>query len=390
MIPDTLLDRAPGWVTGDAPEAGEVVVTIATLVRNLADYPFPGRCTTDERHAIVERVQHALEQTGLLTTGHYYALEDFSASELRFLVERRLITRDLMAAPPPKGVYIAEDQAFSIMVNGNDHLCLRTQCAGHQLQEAWSRLNLIDDALAGSIDFAFSDTRGYLAADLAHVGTGLKLAQWLHLPALASMGELVQQAERLQRQHVDLRGIKAGAGAVAETAVRPVGAVPASVRGESRVSQSLSSDVEGALPGGLHESLGDLYLLNNACTLGISEEETLFNVRHSALELIAAERNARHRMMEIGGLGVEDRAGRAMGIATGARLISFTEGVTLLSSLRLGLSLDLIAGHTYEDLNELLLGSQGAHLEQSLGEHVDTMTLNQARADLFRAGLADQ
>lgn len=390
MIPGTLLDRSPGWIAGGAPEGGEVVLAVATLVRNLADYPFPGRCTTDERHAAIDRVLHALEQTGLMSGGRYYALDEFDARELRFLVERRLITRDLVTAPNPKGVFIAEDQALSIMVNGNDHLCLRVQCAGLQLQEAWSRLNLIDDALASTIDFAFNETRGYLASDLAHVGTGLKLSLWLHLPALAHIGELIQQADRLQRQHVDLRGIKAGAGGPSELPVRPAGAIASGVRGESRVNQSLCSDMEGACGGGLHEALGDLFLLTNACTLGISEEESLFNVRHSALELVAAERNARNRMVETGGLSVEDRVGRAWGTAGAARLISFTEGVTLLSSLRLGVALGLLPGIHDEHLNELLLSSQGAHLERTLGEHVEIMSLNQARADLFRATLAGQ
>jgi protein arginine kinase len=387
MMSGTLLDRSPGWIAGGAPEGGEVVLALATLVRNLADYPFPGRCTTDERHAAVDRTVHALEQTGLTSGGRYFALDEFDAHELRFLVERRLITRDLFTAPNPKGAFIAEDQALSIMVNGNDHLCLRVQCAGLQLQEAWSRLNLIDDALASTVDFAFNPARGYLTSDLAHVGTGLKLALWLHLPALASVGELVQQADRLQRQHVDLHGIKAGAGGASEAPVRPAGPLVTGVRGESRVNQSLCSDVEGACGGGLHEALGDLYLLSNACTLGISEEESLFNVRHSALELVAAERNARNRMMETGALGVEDRVGRALGIATSARLISFTEGITLLSSLRLGVALGLLPGIAYEVLNELLLSTQGAHLERTLGEQVDTMSLNQARADLFRTAL---
>src|SRR5690606_34916809 len=165
---------------------------------------------------------------------------------------------DLLAAPAPKGVFISEDQTLSVMVNGKDHLTLRAQYAGLPLQEAWSRVNLADDSLASVMDFAYAGNRGYLTADLAHVGTGLKFGVWLHLPALAGLGELAHRTEDVLRHQAVLRGIKTGTGTAGEPPVRPSDPARPAVRPESRVSQSIANDIEGACAGSLHEAAGDL------------------------------------------------------------------------------------------------------------------------------------
>ena len=49
------------------------------------------------------------------------------------------------------------------------------------------------------------------------------------------------------------------------------------------VSEALCSDSSGAVYGDVNEAQGDLYLLTNLSTLGSSEEEILFHLRHAAL-----------------------------------------------------------------------------------------------------------
>jgi protein arginine kinase len=137
-----------------------------------------------------------------------------------------------------------------------------------------------------------------------------------------------------------------------------------------------------------NEALGDLYVIENACTLGRSEEETLFHLKHLAADLITRERDARARIASEAPMQVEDRVGRALGTARGARLLALDEALSVLSSLRLGVSQGMLEQFSIQRLNDVFLGCQNAHIEMKRGHECDELTLNIERADLFRARFA--
>ena len=376
MAVDPLLDKNPIWLTDATPEAGIAVLCQCSLARNLSDFPFPARCSEDERGAVEARITDILDNLNLLSTGEYYSLPALHPNEIQFLAERRLITYDLMCTSAQCGVYVAEDQSLSIMVNGADHLCMRVMQSGLQLQEAWARLNLIDDTLGGMLDFAFDARLGYLTADLRNVGTGLKASVLLHLPGLTLTDRLSEQGERVSSEDLVLRGVKAGAGD-AETVACPTLC-------QQGADQSIYSDMDGALNCPVGEGAGDLCLLVNESTLGLSEEELVFHVHHAAEAIIAEEKAARHVLLRDSYQGLQDKIGRAQGVAAGARLMEFTEGVQVLSSLRLGVETGVVRDYTVAQMNALLFKSQGAHLGIACGQEGDPLTLNRERADLFR------
>jgi len=391
MAAGTLNATPPLWVGADAPDAAPVVVSQCTLSRNLDDFPFPGRCDDDEKRQIEERIVQVLDSTGLLANGQYYALHELDAVSTRFLAERRLITYELMGVSGAHGVYVSDDQTLSIMVNGLDHLCMRVQMAGNQLSEAWQKLSAVDDQLAGALDFAFDEKLGYLAALLDNAGTGLRAALLLHLPALQGTSGLATAFAGLDRQHVLLHGVRAG-GAEAALAMQGSGetalTAPVGQGLEAAIDQALYSDLNGALSGPLDRTVGDLSLLVNRGTLGASEEELVFHLRHTADDLLEAERRARETWIERDTVGIEDRAGRALGTARGARLLGFAESLAVLSSLRLGVVANTAPAIPLDTLNQLLLPAQGAHLEIECGAACDGLNLCIERAKLFRARLA--
>jgi protein arginine kinase len=375
MTVDTLLDRAPAWLAESGPGSGIALLCQCALVRNLADFPFPVRCSEEEKQAVEERILATLDSLGLLSHGQYYSLPSLSMKEARFLAERRLITYDLFAARGPRGVYVSDNQAMSIMVNGSDHLCLRVLLSGMQLQEAWAQVNLMDDTLRGLLDFAFDERLGFLASDLGTVGTGLKASVVMHLPALQQSNRTSEYAEQAAQERLSLRGVRIGPGTGARAVATP----------EYLLNQALFTDVEGAIGGAVQEAAGALFLLVNQSTLGISEEETLFQVRHAASDLTAAEETARAALLQEAPRGLEDLVGRARGAASGAHLLDFGEALELLSALRLGVDAQLLPQISPIQLNELMIGSQGAHLALAGGREEDPLTLSMNRADLFRS-----
>lgn len=342
---EVLLDKPGTWLSGSGPEADLALRTRGMLIRNLADLPFASDCSLEEKRTIEERVLGVLESAGLLASGQYLSLANLDEREGLLLLERRLISESLLNNTGPRGVYVSNDQSLSIMVNEEDHLRVQVHASGLQPQEVFNRLNLLDNRLDIFLDYAFDERLGYLTDDLTAIGTGLQIDVVLHLPALYLRNRVMAVEQQVRDQHHSLEA------------------------------------VQGALP----EARGDLYVLQNQRTLGRSEEEIAFHVKHLAAQIIEEERSARQTILAENPRALEDRVGRALGIARGARLLDYDEAVTLLSALRLGRALDLANGFSLADLNGLLIESQRAHIETKKGQDLDDLALSMERADLFRA-----
>ena len=370
MLLDTLQEKVPLWLSDDAPEATGAVVSQCCIARNLSDFPFPERCAEEEKKSVLDRVVTVLDNLDLFAGGHFYSLEELDDQSIRFLAERRLITYDLVKMSGARGVYVSSDQCLSIMVNGADHMCMRVLLPGLQMQAAWSRLNLMDDTLSSVLDFAYNDRLGYLTTSLGTLGTGLQASVLLHLPSVTLDGELSKQVAESKERRLSLSGLSFG--------------IPMGSKGESLgvTAGSLYSDMSGAIRCSAKETRGDLYLLSNQHTLGVSEEEVIFYVSDTASKILASESKSRERLLQESRCGVADRVGRAMGIARGAHVMDFEEAIMLLSSLRLGVATELLSGYSIELLNTLLISSQSAHLEMTECGH--GLNLAMRRADLFR------
>ncbi len=345
---DTLQEKPAEWMNGAGPEADIAPFTCLRLKRNLADFPYTAQCTLDEKRAVEERISGVIEGLNLLATGAYFSLAEADRRDKLFLRERFLAGAALQEADGPSGVYIADDQGLSISINEKNHLTLTGIASGLQLQEVWSRLNLIDDMLAAALDYAFSARLGYLTASLRDVGTGLNIGVALHLPGMRAAGLIPSvTADVTARRH----------------------------------SLTAFFRADGS-------ALEDTFVLSNASTLGRSEEEALFHLKHVAGQLIAQEREARARIRSAAPLQLEDRVGRALGIARHARLLATAEADSLLSSLRLGVSAGLLDQFSLQQINDVFVVSQNAHIEVKCGHGCDEYQFNVERADLFRARFA--
>ncbi len=345
---ETLRDKKAEWMSASGAEADIAVYTRCRLHRNLADFPFPGQCTLDERRAVEERVSGAIEALNFLSTGAYFPIADLSSLERRFLVERRLVAPAFVETESPAGVYVSDDQGLSVTINDENHITITCIASGLQLNDAWSRMSLLDDMLAGMLDFAFSERLGYLTSSVRDVGTGFRAGVLLHLPGLNVANLLGPVTEEVATKRHWLESFP-------ETA---------------------------------RQAQGELHLLSHISTLGRSEEETLFHLKHLATELIAKERETRDHLRKDAPLQLEDRVGRALGVARHARLLATAEGNSLLSSLRLGVSGGMLDQFSLQLINEVFIASQNAHIEMKSGRLCDELQLSAERADLFRARFA--
>ncbi|MFR1480789.1 MAG: hypothetical protein ACLSB9_36455 [Hydrogeniiclostridium mannosilyticum] len=94
------------------------------------------------------------------------------------------------------------------------------------------------------------------------------------------------------------------------------------------------------------ENQASLYQLTSRVTLGISEQETLYNLKSMAQQVLLQERSARQAVGS--SLKFQDTVARSLAILRQAKLLSCKECMELLSNVRLGVACGLVQSVGYE------------------------------------------
>ncbi|MCG9966839.1 protein arginine kinase [Pelotomaculum terephthalicicum JT] len=343
----TVNDSHSRWMDADGPESGIAISSRVRVARNLAGIPFPHLLNNAKAEDVIHAVRLAVEdkelakQAGVLELSLLSAL---SPVERQILVDKHLISPDLIDNFERKAVVLRDDEVISIMVNEEDHLRIQCLLSGLQLNEAWDLINQVDDGLEKTMDYAFSEQLGYLTACPTNVGTGMRASVMLHLPGLG----LVKQ----------LRGV-----------LNAIGKVGLTARG---------------LFGEGTEALGDLYQISNQITLGQTEEEIISNLTAIVRQIISQEKATREALYKDRRDFVEDRVYRAYGILKNAHILSSEEAMRLFSELRLGIEMNLLSGIPAKLLNELMVRIRPAYLIKVAGREMSAHQRDVFRAELIR------
>jgi protein arginine kinase len=347
MKVDELLGQSGEWLKGTGPEGDVVISSRVRLARNLRRFPFMTVASTPVRSEIERFVRPRLEDARLPRRLLYWPLDEMTEIERTVLVERHLISRELAQADGDRGVAIAPDEAMSVMVNEEDHLRLQVLRSGLQLDEAYEEVDRMDTALEGSLHFAFSPRFGYLTACPTNAGTGLRISVMMHLPAAVVSKQMDKVLQSLQRLNYTVRGLYG----------------------------------EGTSP------LGDFYQVSNQVTLGKSERDIIAEMKKVIPEILKFERSWRHQLLSTESRRLEDRVWRAYGILKNARRITSEEATELLSSIRLGVNLNLLTAVPMKAINELFIFTQPAHLQKIERKILEADERDVVRANLIRRKL---
>jgi protein arginine kinase len=341
---DDLTESSGEWLRGSGPEADIVISSRIRLARNLADFPFISRATTQDRSRIEkilhERILAIAEQTELL----YVNVSQLEKVDRQFLVERHLISREHAEGQGARAVAIDCNEKFSLMINEEDHLRIQVMQSGLDLSSVWDQVNRIDDLIEEKVTYAFHDRLGYLTACPTNVGTGMRVSVMLHLPALVITRQIDKVFRSLQKISLAVRGLYG----------------------------------EGS------QAMGDFYQISNQITLGRTESELIRQVSDIVPVIIDYERQAREFLVKESHENLHDRVSRAYGILRTAQTISSEETMHLLSSVRMGVNLGLIRDLSIPAVNEMFIRTQPAHLQKLTGGELETADRNIERARYLR------
>ena len=303
-----------------------LVSTRIRLARNIDGLPFPHKLGEAHARKIIDKVESALAPVDKFSRYDICGLTELDGNILR---EKHLISTDLLSDSPYGSVLISADETVSVMVNEEDHVREQVILGGLALDQAYDRINRIDDILAQNVKFAFSQRLGYLTACATNLGTGMRASVMMFLPALTIQHLIDSCINDVSRLNITVRGVY-GEGSRAE---------------------------------------GYLYQISNQHTLGVTESEILDYVKSAINHIVEAEMRARE-LLKRDEPSLKDKIFRAWGIAENAYKLSTGEAMELLSMIRLGAHYGYIDISDADEYQKLVTNCQPANMQLLGGKNI--------------------
>jgi protein arginine kinase len=348
-------DHGLSWLEASGDHADIVLSTRVRVARNIQGYAFGPRARVNDREAVLKRFRDSAARTDSLRDGSLLELSELDSRFRHVLLERRLLTRELLGegdGGPARGaaVLLSGRDPLSVLVNEEDHLRIQSLVSGLRLSEAWSFVDRLDEELGQELPFAYHREFGYLTSCPTNVGTGLRASVFMHLPGLVLTKEIGRVLQGLGQVGLTFRGLYG----------------------------------EGS------EVVGNFFQVSNQTTLGQTEEDLVDHLDKVVRQVIEYESKARQVLLRDARAVTEDKIWRAYGLLRYARSLSFEELMNLLSGVRLGASLKLLPGLRVYTLNKIMIFTQPAHLEQAAGRDLPPAENDVHRASYVRSVLASE
>lgn len=338
------------WFLGGGKQYDTVLSTRIRLSRNVRGYLFPANMSDAEEVDLSKRIKGFFKDfTFQKNHFHIHDLADISSQELGILAERREISGRSFYNRSGSCI-LNDDENIQITLYDTDHLRIGGARPGFQPDEVWKQLRMLNKKLEQNFPYAFSETFGYLTAQIKESGPGMKVSVMLQLLALSEQEEIDSLFIALMDMGFTIRGFSDGA------------------RG----------------------SVGGLYLFSNSTAFGDTERSLLDQMKKMVDFLVGKEKQARVRLLKNGNLELEDRVMRSLGIIKYCKMITSNEALEALSLIRLGLILGWIKKISIEKVTELLILTQDAHIESLLKSENKKLSfeeINSRRATFIRETL---
>ena len=316
--------------SAEAPRSETIIFTRACLSRNLAGAAFPAKMPNKDALQACSLLEKLLAKTADFKSAAFVPLSALDNAELRLIGETLFSGAFYPCEKVAASFATSKAGDCAALLNFEDHLSLFSFAAGFAPSAALARAQKQEQQLHGWLDFAKDSAFGFLCADPERTGSGLKLSCLLHLGALHRTGRL-------------------------DAALRH--------------ARSLGFAWK-ALGGDGADITSDFYLLSGPPALGSSPEEAMENLEKTVQFLSLGEKGAADWLHRPGNRAhAADDAFRALALLSSARLMSYEETLSHLSTLKTAAPhLDDLHCPPQHELNGLVLMCQPAHIALSEGK----------------------
>ncbi len=317
-------------------DLGVAITSRIRLARNFAGCPFMQKLSHQED---IDYLTNSLENFFKNLSGFSFnKLKSLNLNRCSTLLERHLISKELIENRDISCVASNEDDDVVVMLFEEDHLRLQSIVSGFSLEKCFEKLLKIDKKLLSSFDIAFDESFGFLTSSPANLGTGMRASLMVFIPALEKAGRVEELYESAKKNGLTFRGIYG----------------------------------EGS------KSKGSLYQISNQNSLGLNEEEIIDKVNDFFIEISRQEIGLRKELLANNYAEIKNQVLRAYGVLKHAYSLTENEMIELLSLLKIGQLFDFLKIKNEDMFMKLYYHGSESGLLIFAGKEVENI-------DVFRA-----
>lgn len=323
------------------PKESLVLRSRVRLARNLKLLPFPHRLESERARMLVKAVEEAFYVSKAMEENYStHRMWELGRTELLVAFETHLVSAKLINNSDISAYIIDKEEDVSLMINEEDHIRLQVMGRDLNLSALYEKASKIDDLLSEKLNFAFDYNLGYITACPTNLGTAMRASVMLHLPGFTLTDRIGYVSQALAQMGMTIRGIY-GEGSQAE---------------------------------------GNIYQISNEVTLGVKEENILYNLTDTIDKLLDEEQDHQRKLLNEFSLEMEDKIYRSLGTLMNARLMTSKEALYHLSLVRMGVETEVLKEVDMELIDSLIINTQPGMMKKSYG-----IELNEKERDINRA-----
>lgn len=304
------------------------LASTVNLYRNIEKFKFSVKLDAVRQRQIIEVISKDLLTSSLLSNPKLISAEQISPLEKEYLFEHFLSQQSFHQAHAGEAFIVDDNGDFLCSLNIGDHIRLELIDTEGELETTWNRLVAIETTLGKSVSYAFSPKYGFLTSDFNQCGTGLVISAFLQVPGLVHMELIDDVLAEFADESLYITGIQ----------------------------------------GNPTEIIGDIIVVQNNYTLGLTEENIIANLRSFITKIQIQENSIRSKILHEESADVKDMVSRSFGILIHSYQIETVEALNALSLLKLGLELGWVTGITLKEVNRLFFKCRRAHLIYQFGD----------------------
>ncbi len=270
-----------------------VMRTKVIIYRNIKDFKFEPKLTSENKQQIVEMLELALK--GKMSIINLAQADGNLIEQLKI---NNLISSN------SQNILVSKDNTAIDLFNG-EHLSIVSSCVGFD-ENIFTKAVEITQNLSNKISFAYNDNYGYLMSDLNKIGSGIKIESDIMLSAITKINKIEQVKQNVSKLGYLLKETK----------------YPA------------------------------VYTLTTKCNLGISEKKIFEDFKNTLIKLQELEIESVKMLDVTNHDEMLDKVSRSMAILSSAHLLTYDELYNIIVNLRMGSNLGLVNIKS-ETLNKL-------------------------------------
>ena len=333
------------WFTSEGKCPHHVIRSQTRYARNPADARFSVKAEKKLIDHFFEKAEALLVKNGFRKE----ILPEGALPEVIALAEKGFIDRDFLLYEGRRSLFFNEPCNLAVSLGGNDLINIRSLLAGNSVSETRNIASGAEELLDREFEFAYSDTIGYISQSPATCGSGVEFSSVLYLPSL----RLNESAEKLRYQC-----------AIIGARLFPL----------------------------LSDRGGDLYLLSHSPAPFSSEVHAAQSFSSLITKIVEDEASAERIIFAERDKIIIDRAWRAYGVLTNAKILSENDMLSLSSDIRFALAVckdtSALPPVSISALNLLLADGLNSSVTASCRECKSAVDCDCARADFVHKKLS--